>query len=787
VIVGRALPDVRDGLKPVHRRILFAMDDLGLQPTKAYKKSARVVGETLGKYHPHGDVAVYDSMVRMAQDFSLRYLLVDGQGNFGSVDGDSPAAMRYTEVRLAHMATEMLADIEKETVNFGPNFDESLEEPLVLPSKLPNLLINGSSGIAVGMATNIPPQNLSEVIDGICAVIDNPEMEGEELIKIIKGPDFPTGGLICGKQGIKDAYLTGRGLLTIRARVETEEVRGGKEAIIVKELPYQVNKAELIENIANLVKDKKIVGISDLRDESDRDGMRVYIELKRDVNPDVVLNQLYKRTNMQNTFGVNMVALVDGAPKLLTLKGTIDEYLRHREEVVTRRTKYELRKAEEQAHILEGLLICVSNIDAVIKLIRGSKNVDEARQGLMDKFKLSQIQAQAILDLKLQRLTQLERLKIEEEHKALLKLIAELKKILASRKEILRIIKNELLELKEKYGDARRTSLVGAAEEISIEELIPEMEVAILITRDGYVKRMPVTAFRAQLRGGRGVSGMTTREEDQIDKIFVSSTHSYLLFFTNKGKVYKVKVFELPEASRAGKGSSIANFLQVGEGELVTAALKIDSFDKKTFLMMATKNGLAKKVPVQDFQNIRRSGIIAIKLKEGDELGWVRETDGKQEVILGTQQGLMIRFREKDIRPMGRAAAGVRGIRVGKNDKVVSMDIITPKGDLLVISEGGFGKKMKIDEFGTQGRGGKGHIAIKLRDKDKVSRMRIVEKDDELLFVTAKGTMSRQTADGISTQGRYAKGVRIQRVDEGDYIVDLASVVSKEEELVKEE
>ena len=783
VIVGRALPDVRDGLKPVHRRILFAMDELGLQPTKAYKKSARVVGETLGKYHPHGDVAVYDSMVRMAQDFSLRYLLVDGQGNFGSVDGDSPAAMRYTEVRLAHMATEMLADIEKDTVNFGPNFDESLEEPLVLPSKLPNLLINGSAGIAVGMATNIPPQNLSEVVDGICAVIEDPELAAEELIKIIKGPDFPTGGLICGKQGIKDAYLTGRGLLTIRARVETEEVRGDKEAIIVKELPYQVNKAELIENIANLVKDKKIVGISDLRDESDRDGMRVYIELKRDVNPDVVLNQLYKRTNMQNTFGVNMVALVDGAPKLLTLKGTIDEYLRHREEVVTRRTKYELRKAEEQAHILEGLLICVSNIDAVIKLIRGSKNVDEARQGLMDKFKLSQIQAQAILDLKLQRLTQLERLKIEEEHKALLKLIAELKKLLASRKEILKIIKNELLELKEKYGDARRTSLVGAAEEISIEELIPEMEVAILITRDGYVKRMPVTAFRAQLRGGRGVSGMTTREEDQIDKIFVSSTHSYLLFFTNKGKVYKVKVFELPEASRAGKGSSIANFLQVGEGEMVTAALKIDSFDKKTFLMMATKNGLAKKVPVQDFQNIRRSGIIAIKLKEGDELGWVRETDGKQEVILGTQQGLMIRFNEKDIRPMGRAAAGVRGLRVGKNDKVISMDIITPKGDLLVVSEGGFGKKMKIDEFGTQGRGGKGHIAIKLRDKDKVSRMRIVEKDDELLFVTAKGTMSRQTADGISTQGRYAKGVRIQRVDEGDYIVDLAPVIAEEEKL----
>ncbi|MFA4967241.1 MAG: DNA gyrase subunit A [Candidatus Margulisiibacteriota bacterium] len=784
VIVGRALPDVRDGLKPVHRRILFAMDELGMQPNKPYKKSARVVGETLGKYHPHGDTAVYDSMVRMAQDFSLRYLLVDGQGNFGSVDGDSAAAMRYTEVRLAYMATEMLSDLEKETVNFGPNFDESLQEPLVLPSKLPNLLVNGSSGIAVGMATNIPPQNLSEVVDGISAVIENPEMEPEELIKIVKGPDFPTGGLICGKQGIKDAYLTGRGLIMLRARVETEEVRGDKEAIIIKELPYQVNKAELIEAIANLVKEKKIVGISDLRDESDRDGMRVYIELKRDVNSEVVLNQLYKRTNMQTTFGVNMVALVDGAPRLLTLKGVIVEYIKHREDVVTRRAKYDLKKAEEQAHILEGLLICLSNIDAVIKLIRASKSVDEARQGLMDKFKLTQIQAQAILDMRLQKLTQLERLKLEEEYEALKKLIAELKKILGSRKEILKIINRELQEMKEKYGDARRTSLVAAAEDISIEELIPEMEVAILITRDGYVKRMPVTAFRAQLRGGRGVSGMATREEDQIDKIFVSSTHSYILFMSNKGKVYKVKVFELPEASRAGKGSSIANFLQVGEGETITAAIRIDSFDKKNFLMMSTRNGLAKKVPLQDFQNIRRSGIIAIKLKENDELGWVRETDGKQAVILGTQNGIMIMFNEKDIRPMGRAAAGVRGIKLAKGDKVVSMDIVTPKGELLAVSECGFGKKMKVEEFGTQKRGGKGHIAIKLRDKDKVARMRIVEKDDEILFVTAKGTMSRQTADGISTQGRYAKGVRIQRVDEGDYIVDLAQVVSsKEEEL----
>ncbi len=785
VIVGRALPDARDGLKPVHRRILFAMDELGLPPNKPYKKSARIVGEVLGKYHPHGDVAVYDTMVRMAQDFSLRYLLVDGQGNFGSVDGDSAAAMRYTEVRLTSAATEMLADIEKETVNFGPNFDESLEEPLLLPSKLPNLLVNGSSGIAVGMATNIPPQNLGEVVDGITAAIDEPEISNEGLMAHIKGPDFPTGGLICGKGGIKDAYTTGRGLLTVRARVSTEETKGGKEAIIVNELPYQVNKAELIESIAELVKDKKLVGISDLRDESDREGMRIYIELKRDVNADVVLNQLYKRTNMQVTFGVNLVALVGGAPKLLTLKDLVGQYILHREEVVTRRTKYDLKKAEEQAHILEGLRIAVANIDAIVKLIRASKNPDEAREGLMTKFKLSQIQAQAILDLRLQRLTQLERVKIEEEYQALQKLIKDLKKTLSDRKEIMGIIKKELAELKEKYGDKRRTSLTAAAEEISIEELIPEQEVAILITRDGYVKRTPVTAFKAQLRGGRGVSGMATREEDIIDRVFVGSTHGYILFFTNLGKVYKVKVFELPEASRAAKGQSMANFLQVGEGELVTAAVQVDSFEKKTFLMMATRKGRAKKVPLGDFANIRRSGIIAIKLKEGDSLGWVRETDGKEEVILGTALGLMIRFNEKVVRPMGRAAAGVRGIRVGKKDEVVSMDILTPKGDLLAVSKGGFGKKMKLEEFGAQNRGGKGHIAIKLRDQDRVAQMKIIEKNDELLFVTAQGTMSRQRADGITTQGRYAKGVRIQRVDEGDFIVDLARV-GQEEALTRE-
>lgn len=781
VIVGRALPDVRDGLKPVHRRILYSMDELGLQPGKPYKKSARIVGETLGKYHPHGDTAVYDAMVRMGQEFSLRYMLIDGQGNFGSVDGDSPAAMRYTEARLSRFAVEMLADLEKETVDFVPNFDESLEEPSVLPSKLPNLLVNGAAGIAVGVATNIPPHNLTEIVEGCEALIDDPELPDEKLLEIVDGPDFPTGALICGKQGIKDAYLTGRGLLTLRARVEFERVKAGKEAIIVTEIPYQVNKAELIQEIAEQVKDKKISGISDLRDESDREGTRVYIEIKKDVSHDVVLNQLYKRTKMQVTFGVNLVALVDGAPKLLTLKQMMQEYIKYREEVVTRRTKYDLRKAEEQAHILEGLIIAVSNIDAVIKLIRKSKNPEEARQGLMKKFKLSQVQAQAILDMKLQRLTQLEQYKIEEEHKRLKKLIKELKELLASRKKLLGVVKKELEEIKGKYADKRKTSVTGEAKVVEIEQLIPEQEVVILITRDGYVKRMPVKSFKAQLRGGRGVAGMTTREEDQIDKIFISSTHSFILFFTNKGRVFKLKVFDLPEASRAGKGQSIANVLQVGQGELVTAAVKVSSFEKKSFLTMATKNGMIKKVAMEDFTNIRRSGIIAIKLKNEDELRWVKETTGNQEIILGTSKGLMIRFNEKHVRPMGRAASGVRGIRLGKGDVVVSMDIVDEKGDLLAISQGGFGKRMKIKEFGAQGRGGKGHIAIKLRNKDSVASMKIIHPEDELLFVTANGTMSRQKASGVSTQGRYAKGVRIQKVDPDDYIVDLGRVISEEE------
>ncbi len=776
VIVGRALPDVRDGLKPVHRRILYAMDELGLQSGKPQKKSARVVGEVLGKYHPHGDLAVYEALVRMAQYFSLRYMLVDGQGNFGSVDGDSAAAMRYTEVRLSPIAMELLADIEKDTVDFGPNFDESLKEPLILPAKIPNLLLNGASGIAVGMATNIPPHNLTEVVDGMVALIDDPELDTVDLMKWVKGPDFPTGGFICGEEGVKNAFTTGRGSLTIRAKVEVEDVRGGKEALIVRELPYQVNKANLIERIADHVKEKRITGISDLRDESDRTGMRVYIELKRDANKEVVLNQLFKHTDMQANFGVNMVALVDGAPKLLTLKEMMQEYIDYREEVVISRSKFELKKAEEEAHILEGLQICLSHLDAVIKLIRSSKSPDEARKGLMDKFKLTRIQAQAILDMRLQRLTQLEREKIEEEYKRLQKLIGELKELLASRKKLLGLVKKELVDIKTKYGDERKTHFLGKVEEIEVEELIPDVEVAILTTRDNFIKRMPVTSFRAQQRGGVGVTGMTTREEDIVDKIFVATARSYILFFSNKGKVFRLKAYDIPEVGRTGKGQSIANLLQLEEKEFVTAAVAVKTFDPKKFLVMGTEAGNVKKTSLSDFENIRRSGIIAISLKGDDQLRWVHETDGNREVIFGTAKGMIIRFKEKDARPMGRGAAGTRAIKLRKGDEVIAMDVVGDKGDLLAVSRGGFGKRMPMKEFRTQRRGGTGLTAMKLREKDAVARMRIIFPDDELLFVTAQGVISRQKAKGISTQGRYAKGVRIQRLETSDQLVDLARV-----------
>lgn len=781
VIVGRALPDVRDGLKPVHRRILFAMDELGLAHNKAHKKSARVVGEVLGKYHPHGDMAVYDAMVRMAQDFSLRYLLVDGQGNFGSIDGDSAAAMRYTETRLSAIAEEILADIEKDTIDFMPNFDETLQEPKVLPSKFPNLLVNGASGIAVGMATNIPPHNLTEVVAGAIRLIDNPDTTIEELMEDIKGPDFPTGGIICGEAGIKEAYETGRGILTIRAKVDFEELKSGKEAIIVQELPYQTNKAMLVEQIAELVKDKKLSGIADLRDESDRTGMRIYIELKRDANREIVLNQLYKHTNMQNTFGVNNVALVDGEPRQLTLKEMLSEYLKHRELVVTRRTKFELKKAEAEAHILEGLIICLDNLDAVIKLIRASKTPDEAREGLIKKFALTQIQAQAILDMRLQKLTQLERTKIQEEYKALLKLIAELKAILGSRKKILDIIKKELKEIVEKYGDERRTDLGAAAEGLDIEDLISDVDVIVPITRDGFIKRMPITTFRSQLRGGRGVTGMMTREEDKVDKLFVASTLSFILFFTNKGKVYKIKTYEIPEAGRIGKGQSIVHLLELAEGETVTAAIPVKTFEKKTFLMMATKMGVVKKTPLEDFANIRRTGIIAIGLKDDDDLRWVRETDGNREIILATKLGKSIRFKEKDVRDMGRAAGGVRGINLGKGDNVISMGVLESGAFLLIVSENGFGKRCLEKNYRSQRRGGKGIKAMKLRKGDSVARLILVKPGDEILTVAKSGVVSRQTVDGISCQGRAASGVRVQRLDEGDKIVDVARVIKEEE------
>ncbi len=781
VIVGRALPDVRDGLKPVHRRILFAMDELGLAANKPHKKSARVVGEVLGKYHPHGDSAVYDSMVRMAQDFSLRYMLVDGQGNFGSVDGDSPAAMRYTEARLSAMAQEMLLDIEKETVDFMPNFDESLQEPKVLPSKFPNLLVNGSSGIAVGMATNIPPHNLTEIVKGAMKMIDDPETTIEELMKDIKGPDFPTGGIICGVSGIRDAFMTGKGSVIVRAKVSHEELKNGKEALIVEELPYQVNKSTLVAQIAFLVKEKKLVGISDLRDESDRTGIRIYIELKRDANREIVLNQLFKHTNLQTFFGINTVALVDGEPRQLTLKDMLSEYLKHREEVVTRRTKYELRKAEEQAHILEGLIICLDNLDKVIKLIRASKNAEEARQGLVSSFGLSLIQAQAILDLRLQKLTQLEREKIQEEYKNLLKLIEELRAILGNRIKVLALIKKELTEMVTKYGDERRTAIGENSEDINIEDLITDSEVIIPITKDGFIKRMPLTTFRAQNRGGRGVTGMQTRDEDQIKELVVATAKSHVLFFTNLGKVYKIKAYEIPEASRVGKGQSIVNFLQLAEGETVTAFLAIKDFAKRSSLIMATTQGVIKKTRLEDFQNIRRSGIIAIGLDDGDDLKWVRETEGEAEIVLATLNGKAIRFSEKDVRDMGRAAGGVRGISLGKGDSVVSMCVVEESSSLLAISQKGFGKRCLEKHFRVQKRGGKGIKLMSLRKGDTVAKLLIVKQGDDVILIAKSGTVCRQKTDGISCQGRAATGVRVQRLDESDIIVDIARIAKEDQ------
>jgi len=786
VIVGRALPDVRDGLKPVHRRILYTMKEMGVRHNTAYKKSARIVGDVLGKYHPHGDSSVYDAMVRMVQDFSLRYPMIQGQGNFGSVDGDSPAAMRYTEVRLAAIADEMLADIDKDTIDFTPNYDGSLLEPLVMPSKLPNLLINGSSGIAVGMATNIPPHNLTEVIDATTTFIDNPEITIQDIGKIIKGPDFPTAGIIHGKAGIRQYFETGRGSIVIRAKAEIEEFKGNREAIIIRELPYQVNKAQLIETIAGLVRDKKIEGISDLRDESDRDGMRVVIEIKRDGNSQIVLNQLFKHTQMEASFGVIMLALVNNKPKVLNIKEMLHYFVEHRKEIITRRTKFELAKAEARAHILEGLKIALDHLDAVIKTIKESKDVDTARTRLMEKFKLSKLQAQAILDMKLQQLTGLERDKIEAEYLELIKLIERLRGILADTKKVLAIVKEELLEIKEKYGDERRTKILAqAAEEFEIEDLIHEEDVVVTLSHAGYVKRLPVTTYRSQRRGGKGITGMTTREDDFVECMFVTNTHAYMMLFTNKGRVYWVRVFEIPEGGRTSKGKAIVNILQISSSdEKVTAAIPVKTFveEKPTHLLMCTKLGTIKKTLLSEFANPRKGGIIAIGLDDGDVLMEVKHTAGNSEVVIATKKGTAIRFKEEDIRPIGRAGKGVRGIRLEKGDEVIGMEAVGPEDIFLSASVNGYGKRTEVGKYRLQSRGGKGVINMKTTDRNgDVIGIKKANDGDEIMLMTEQGITIRLPVKDVSIIGRNVQGVRLVRLDENDKLAAIATVVKDEE------
>ncbi|MDI9396097.1 MAG: DNA gyrase subunit A [Euryarchaeota archaeon] len=788
VIVGRALPDARDGLKPVHRRILFSMNESGITHDKPYKKSARIVGDVLGKYHPHGDTAVYDSIVRMVQDFSLRYPLIDGQGNFGSIDGDSAAAMRYTEVRMDRIAKEMLVDIEKETVPFRPNYDGSLEEPEVLPAKLPNLLINGSTGIAVGMATNMPPHNISEVIDGTLMLIENPETQVSELMTVIKGPDFPTGAHILGTAGIRSSYTTGRGSIKIRAVAEIQELKKDRQQIIVSELPYQVNKARLIENVARLVREKVISGISDLRDESDRDGIRVVIELSKGTNPSVILNQLYKHTQMETTFGVINLALVDGKPKELNLKQLLEIYLEYRMEVVLKRTLYDLKKSEERAHILEGLKIALDNIDAVVALIKGSANADEARQGLMDNFGLDEVQAKAILDMRLQRLTGLETRKILEELEALIKLIDELMKIIASDELKYEIIRTELLELKEKYGDARRTKIVHYTEDLTDEDLIPEQDVVVTITNSGYIKRIPLSTYTMQRRGGRGIIGMETKEEDFVENLFVSSTHNYILFFTNMGRLYWQKVYEIPEGSRQSRGKAIVNLLELQEGEAVNVTVSVEEFAEDRYLFMATRAGTVKKTPLSEFKNPRRAGIIAVSLDEGDELVNVLLTNGKKEIVMVSKKGKAIRFSEGDVRPMGRTARGVRGMTLdGSDDEVVSLDLVDETATLLTVTENGFGKRTEYSQYPARRRGGKGVITIVTNLRNGfVSKVKSVAEDDELMFTSAEGIIIRIPAKDISIQGRNTQGVRIMNLKSGDKVSGMARIKNgKEDEKIK--
>lgn len=777
VIVSRALPDVRDGLKPVHRRILYAMNNVGFTPDKPYRKSATTVGEVLGKYHPHGDSAVYDTMVRMAQDFSYRYQLIDGHGNFGSIDGDGAAAMRYTEARMSKIAVELLRDIDKETVDFGPNYDDSLKEPHVLPARFPNLLVNGVNGIAVGMATSIPPHNLGEVIDCVVANIDNPDIEMDEMLKHLKGPDFPTGATIMGREGIKKAYATGRGKVVVRANAEIEQMAGNKSRILITEIPYQVNKAATIEKIADLVKDKKIEGISDLRDESDRTGMRIVIELKRDVNANIILNQLYKHTQLQDTYSIIMLALVNGQPKVLNLKEIVKHYIDHQIDVVTRRTEFDLRKAEARAHILEGLRIALDHIDEIISIIRGSKTVPEAKQRMMERFALSELQADAIAEMRLRTLTGLERGKIEEEYLALIKDIEYYRSLLSNQYKLLMVIKDELLEVKKKYADERRTRITASLEELNDEDFIEEHEVAVTITHFGYVKRLPADTYKSQRRGGKGITGLQTREDDFVEHLFITSTHNYILFFTNKGKMYKLKTYEIPEAGRQAKGTALVNLLQLDADEKVSAVINIKDFQDGKYLIFMTKHGLVKKTELQEYETSRNTGITAITLLEQDELISVKLTRGTTELITVTREGMSIRFDENDVRSMGRGTQGVKGITLDNNDSVIGMDIIEENADLLVISENGFGKRTPLDEYRIQSRGGKGILTSKITSRTgELVGMKVVKENDEIMLINTSGIIIRINVNEISELGRSTQGVKVMRVDDEDSIVSIAKI-----------
>ena len=784
VIVSRALPDVRDGLKPVHRRILYTMYEDGLTSDKPYRKSATTVGDVLGRYHPHGDASVYDAMVRMAQTFSLRYPLVDGHGNFGSIDGDGAAAYRYTEARMSKIAETMLTDIEKNTVKFIPNFDDRLQEPAVLPAKIPALLVNGSSGIAVGMATNIPPHNLTEVINGIIKIIDEDEVTDEQLMQIIKGPDFPTGGVILGREAIKQAYTTGRGKITVRAEAEIEESSNGKQKIIVTSLPYQVNKAKLIENIANLVKEKRIEGIAELRDESDRENaVRIHIGLKKDANARVVLNQLYKNTQMQDTFGIIMLALVDGEPKVLTLRQCLDHYIDHRKHVILRRTQFDLDKALARAHILEGLKIALDNIDEVINIIRSS--YDDAKEKLMQRFGLSEIQAQAILDMRLKTLSGLQREKIEDEYNELMKLIAHLREILGSEKLVFQVIKEELIEVKEKYGDERLTKIVAAEGELNEEDLIKEEQMVVAFTHFGYIKRMPIDTYKSQRRGGKGITGIATREEDFVKQIFTTSTHDTVLFFSNKGKLYRLRGYEIPEAGRTEKGTAIVNLLSLDAGEKISAIIPISNFEDGKYLLMATRNGLIKKTALQEYNSTRKTGLLAITLKDDDELIDVRLTDGEDNVVLVTSKGMCITFDEKDVRPVGRSAQGVLGIRLDEDDFVIGMESIladNKKATLLAITENGFGKRTELDEYRVQNRGGKGVITYKITPKTgNIVGIRVTNEDDDAMLITNSGTIIRIKVKDVSILGRATQGVTLMRTSENEKVVSIETLAPEEE------